>query len=241
MKWKTAISTKKDGELYIRGNALSKLMRERTFTEVAFLLLGERLPNESERELFDMILVSCAEHGVEVPSAFVPRVSISTGNPMNAALAAGLLAIGDFHGGAIEECARLLQSDASAEKIVAEMLAADKRLPGFGHKLYKEEDPRAETLLAKAGELRLAGSYVKKVRAFGEELEKQSGKHLPLNIDGAIAALMCEMKLDSLLGKALFGFARMPGMMAHALEELRNEKPYRRFGEEDVTYNGPSL
>jgi len=216
-------------------------MREKTFTEVAFLLMGGRLPDESERKLFDVLLVSCAEHGVGAPSAFVPRVSVSVGNPMNAAMAAGLLAIGDFHGGAVEACAELLQSSASAEKIVADAREAGERIPGFGHKVYKDKDPRAEALLAKAAELKLAGARVEKIRAMGEELEKQSGKHLPLNIDGAIAALMCEMKLDARLGKALFGFARMPAMMAHALEELQNEKPYRRFGDEDISYRGPSI
>ncbi len=238
MKWNTAISTKKEGEVYVRGEALSKLMTEKSFTEVAFLLLAERLPDAAEKTLFDMILVSCIEHGVEAPTGFTPRVSVSVGNPMNAVMAAGLLAMGDHHGGAIEACAQMLAAPESAEEIVNTTLAAGKRLPGFGHMIYKDADPRAELLLAKAQELGKVDAYVAKVRAIQTELQKQSGKQLPLNIDGAIAALMCEMKLDWRLGKAIFGLSRMPGMIAHAHEEMLNEKPYRRFDDGDVTYTG---
>lgn len=241
MKWNTAISAKKDGALFIRGHALSSLMEERTFTEVAFLLLGGRLPSEPEQTLFNMMLVACVEHGVEAPSGFAPRVSISVGNPMNAAMAAGLLAIGDWHGGAAEELARLLQTGNSAEEIVAETMAAGKRLPGFGHKIYKDSDPRAEALMQKVEHLGLATSYAKKVRELEHALEAKSNSRLPLNIDGALAACMCELGLDWRLGKALFGFARMPGMMAHALEETTREKPYRRLDEGDVSYDGPAI
>lgn len=241
MKWNTAISTKKDGALFIRGHALSSLMEEKTFSEVTYLLLSNRLPTPPEHTLFTMLLVACIEHGIEAPSDFVPRVSISVGNPMNVAMAAGLLAVGDWHGGAAEELARLLQTPASASEIVAHTLAAGARLQGFGHKLYKDSDPRAEALLQKAASLGLATSFVEKARALEHELEAQSGTHLPINIDGALAACMCELGLDWRLGKALFGFARMPGMMAHALEEKTREKPYRRLDEDEVSYDGPTF
>ncbi len=240
MKWNTAISTKKDGEVYVRGVALSTLIKERTFSEVAFLLMGGRLPKENELALFNMMLVSAAEHGVEVPSSFAPRVAISVGNPMNAALAAGMLATGDHHGGAIELLAQMLASKRPAEELVDEMLGQGGRMPGFGHKIYKDIDPRAAVLLAKAEELGLAGAYVEELRAMHETLESR-GKTLPINIDGALAALMCELGLDYRLGKGLFAFARMPGMMAHALEEAQNEKPYRRFDEGDTEYSGPAI
>jgi len=241
MKWRTSISTRKNGELYVRGHALSDLMRNDSFSASAFLVLSGRKPTKNEQALFDMILVSCIEHGVEAPSAFSARVSASVGNPMNAALAAGLLATGDWHGGAIEEAARLLASEKSPEEIVGEVCNSGKRLAGFGHKIYKDSDPRAEALFLRAEELGFSGVSIKKARTLGTELEKQTGKKLPLNIDMAIAALMCEMKLDWRLGKAIFAFARMPGMIAHAHEEMVNEKPYRRLDETDVEYTGPAI
>ena len=59
-----------------------------------------------------------------------------------------------------------------------------------------------------------------------------------MNIDGAMAALMLELGFDPLFGKAFFAFARFPGLIAHVYEEATNEKPYRRFHEEDVEYIG---
>jgi citryl-CoA lyase len=240
MRWRTSISTKKNGELYMRGIALTQLLKKHSFADGAFLLLSGRLPKKNERDLFDTILLACVEHGVEAPSAFVPRVVVSTGNTMNAALAAGVLTIGDWHGGAVEQCAKILQSNVSAEGIVNYALTAKERIPGYGHKVYKDKDPRAEFILTKAKKLKLAGEYIEKAVAIRKLLAK-NGKTLPLNIDGAIAAAISEMGLDWRLGKAIFILGRMPGMIAHAREELVREKPYRRFEEEDVDYDGPAV
>lgn len=241
MRWKTSISARKDGELYVRGHKLSELMQSTSFSEAAFLVLSGRMPSANEKELFDMVLVSCIEHGIEAPSAFSARVSASVGNPLNAALAAGILATGDWHGGAIEQAAAYIQSSKSAPDIVSATLGRGGRLSGFGHKVYKDKDPRAEALLEKALELGIGKKEIEKARSLGEEFAKQSGKRLPLNIDMAIAALVSALGFDARLGKALFALARMPSMAAHALEETINEKPYRRLDESDVEYTGPAI
>ncbi|MEK7602522.1 MAG: citryl-CoA lyase [Patescibacteria group bacterium] len=234
MKWNTAISTTKEGQLVVRGISLSELVRDHSFSEVSFLLLSGRLPSDTEQKLFDMMLVSMSEHGVQAPSAFSARVSASVGNPLHVAIAAGILATGDHHGGAIEAAAQYFQAKTSVEKVLAER----SRFPGYGHKVYKDADPRAQQLLQAATELGIAGVHVEQARLIEKELAVATGKHLPLNIDGAIAALMLELGLDPHLGKPLFAFGRMPGMMAHALEEIQNEKPYRRLDDEDITYTG---
>ena len=241
MRWNTAISTRKDGEIYVRGQALADLMQKYTFPEAAFLLLGNRLPNKNELTLFNMLLVSCIEHGVEAPSAFSARVSASVGNPMNAAIAAGILSTGDWHGGAIEQAAKYIQSKESAADIVGKTLKEGGQLSGFGHKVYKDKDPRAEMLLEYAEKLGVGDMEIKKARALGAELKKQSGKSLALNIDMAIAAVTSAFGFDWRLGKALFVFARMPGIIAHAHEEMVNEKPYRRIDESDVNYTGHAV
>ncbi len=238
MKWRTAISTHKNGELYIRGESLTKLIDKHSFTEAIFLVLKGTLPSKSEKEMLDAILVAPIEHGVEAPSAFVARTVVSTGNPMNTALAAGLLATGDWHGGAIEQAARMLQSSKMSAQIVSETLTKRERLSGYGHKIYKEIDPRATAIFAKAKKLKFYGKYVSRALAIQKELEKQSGKKLALNIDGAIAAIISELGFDWRLGKAFFALGRLPGIIAHAHEEMVNEKPYRRFEEGDVEYIG---
>ena len=239
MKWRTGISRHKDGKLYVRGLSLEELIKEHTFVEVIFLLLKGNLPSEKEAKIFDAILVASAEHGVEAPSTFVTRTAASTGNPMNAALAAGILTVGEWHGGAVERAAQMLQSEKSAEEIVADAIKKKEKLAGYGHKVYKDEDPRTAAIFAKAKELGLSQTNIQKAIAIGQEFEKQSSKKLPINIDGAIAAIISELGLDWRLGKAIFVLGRLPGMIAHTHEEIVNEKPYRRLEEEDVEYTGP--
>jgi len=227
--------------MFVRGKKLTELMAGATLSEAILLTLTGNQPTKQQAALLEALLVMFIEHGVEVPSAFVPRVIASTGNSMNAALAGGLLAFGDFHGGAIEKAAEYLQSEKSATDIVRDVVARKERVMGFGHKIYKNADPRSTALFAKASELGLSGQFVAKAQAIGEEIVKQTGKKLPLNADMAAAAVLSELGLDYRLGKALFALGRMPGMIAHTLEEIVNEKPYRRFEEEDVQYEGPAV
>jgi len=238
MKWKTSISGNKDGELFIRGQKLTDLIANNTFTETIFLLLKGKFPDDIERELFDAVLVSMIEHSVAVPTGFVPRVVASTGNNLHTAIAAGALSVGDHHGGALENAMTMLQSDESPEEVVKNILARGERVPGFGHKLHKDADPRVIVLFEKARELGLSEKYIERVEQIGIELQKQSGKKLPSNVDSASAAILSEFGFDPSLGKALFAFARTPGMIAHAYEELTNEKPFRRFNDEDIEYIG---
>jgi citryl-CoA lyase len=238
-KFTTHVSGAKDGEFVVRGKKLSEIVASgKGFSSAAFFTIAGREPSDAEAKLWDAMLTSVIDHGVAAPSAFVPRTVASTGNSVNAALAAGMLAIGDYHGGAIEAAAELLASDESAEEIVNRMAAAKKVIPGLGHKIYKNEDPRAVALFAKAEELRLYGKYAEKMKALQSALKEKSGLHLAINIDGVIAPLMLELGLSPKIGKAIFAFGRMPGMIAHIEEELTNEKPYRRLDEEDTEYVG---
>lgn len=241
MNWKTKISTHKGGELYVHGKQLTKLVGNSSFSEMIFFLLKGKLPKSNEAKLLDAMLVSCIEHGVEAPSAYVPRVIISTGNQMNVALAGGLLAIGDYHGGAIEKAGMYLQSNKTAKEIVSEAISKKEVVSGLGHKIYKEIDPRSEVLFKYAKKLKLSGKFIKKAQDIQKEFEKQKGKKLTLNVDMALAACMSELGFDHKLGKAIFSLGRLPGMIAHTFEELTEEKPYRRFEESDVTYQGPKI
>ena len=90
-----------------------------------------------------------------------------------------------------------------------------------------------------AQEYGIAGKYVKLARVFEAELEKSLGKKLPINVDGAIAALLCELNFDPLLANAFFIIARVPGLVAHIYEEKTRYKPMRKIHPTDVTYDGP--
>ena len=239
MQWKTHVSGIKNNTFFVRGVPLTELVTTKSFSQAAFLLLTGKTPTDVQTKLFDAVLVAMIDHGAGVPTAFMPRVSVSVGNPMNAALAAGLLGLGDHHGGALEGAMRLLYETENAAETVAKALAVKARLPGYGHKVYKDVDPRAQALLLYARSVLGSGKFLNTAEQIGKELSRQKpGSNLPLNIDGAVAAILCEIGLEARLGKGIFALARLPGMMAHALEEMTNEKPYRRFEEEEIEYLG---
>ena len=241
MKWQTRISVHKNGKLYVRGKDIVKLASKSSFSDLVFLMLRGSLPSKKERAMLDVMLVLSVEHGVNVPSAFVPRTVSSTGNSVNASLAAGILAVGDWHGGAIESAAKLCQTKKNTKDLVQEMLREGKHMPGYGHKIYKDKDPRSEMIFKKAKQLGFSGAYVTKAKDVERELKHATKKHLPINIDGAIAAVVSGLGFDWRLGKAIFALGRFPGMIAHIYEEMVHEKPYRRLDDDDVQYIGPTI
>src|SRR6478672_5086316 len=146
--WRTAIATSDPTHIWIRGREVTALMRTATFTDAIVLLHLGRLPSPGERRLLDAIFIGVADHGAGAPSCAAARLAAS-GNrqSLSAAIAAGILTIGDEHGGAGSGCMDLLidglsrarASDRSfkdvAGELVAEMRARGDRLPGFGHRV----------------------------------------------------------------------------------------------------------
>ncbi len=245
MKFKTSISTTKNGEHAIRGHNIVELLSEHSFAEVILLLLRGDLGTANEAKLLEAMLVASVENGIEAPSVYVPRIVAASGNDMHVALAASCLAIGSKHGGAAESCATLLASDKTPDEIVNETKtkprtdptavgSSTRVLPGFGHKIYKDADPRTTALYEKTKQLGFAATYFEKGYAIERALAAKKGKKLPLNIDGAIAATLLELKLDPRLGKALFMIARLVGASAHVLEELNQDNSYYRLEESDA-------
>lgn len=178
----------------------------------------------------EAILVSCIDHGVLAPSTAATRYVASAGVPLPSAVAAGVLAVGEHHGGAVEPLAHLLVSGLSAEEI----LERHRRVPGFGHPLHRE-DPRAARLLKLARELGLEGRFLKRLGEIAHLLRARAS----LNVDGAIAAIILDLGFPPELGKAFFLLGRMAGLVAHAHEEMTEEAPFRSIASELVEYLGP--
>lgn len=237
-RWKTAISGIIDGEAHIQGYKITDLVDGVTFTDAIWLELKGELPTGKERAMLDAILISTIDNGLGPPSITNARNSASAGNPMQAAVAAGVLGVGDSHGGAIEECARLLQMGMSAEKLVDKVVGSGDRIPGFGHKVYKDEDPRATQIFNKAKSLGFYGEHCELISAVELELEKQKEKKIPINVDGAIAGVISDMGFDYRLGKGFFIIGRVVGIVAHIFEEMVREKPFRRISDEEIEYDG---
>ncbi len=250
VKWKTAITKVEPNKIVTRGYPQDELIGNVPFSHVVFLLLKGKMPNENEGSMMDAILTACVDHGVTPPSSQAARVVASGGVPMPTAIAAGLMSIGDFHGGAIEKGALFLQEGVARMKaegksieemaavLVSESKEKKKRILGFGHRIHTD-DPRTRKLLKLAEELEIAKEHVALSKAIAVELEKSLGRKLPINVDGCVAALISDMDFDWRLGKAFFLIGRCAGLTAQVYEEISREKPMRRMWSADVEYDGP--
>jgi citrate synthase len=248
--WKTAITGIEPNEIRLRGYRLDELLGEVSFAGGVFLLFHARLPNPAEEKLYDAMLLASIDHGVTPPSAQSARLSASTGAPLNAALAAGILSINKYHGAAIEPAMRAFlelkeKLDASGQtpdefvrEFVSQALAEKRRIFGYGHRIHAQ-DPRTQRLFDLAAAAGKDGVYLKLARAIGGELSSQSGRKLPLNVDGAIAALLCELQFPPEVCNFFFILSRVAGMTAHFLEEITREKPMRRIDPGKALYDGP--
>jgi citrate synthase len=206
--------------------------------DLVFLLHQSRLPSAEERRLLDAMLISSSDHGPGSPSALTARV-VTSGNRRapEAAVAAGLLAIGDFHGGAGEQCMTFLRDglDAAHEagqdiawaagQIVGAAMAGGRRLPGLGHRTH-DEDPRATTLFALARETGLAGDGVDLIQAVQAEASRRI-RPLPINVDGAMAGVLLDMGFEPLAARFIFLIGRAAGLTAQVSEEITRERPMR--------------
>ncbi len=247
--WRSAIANSDQSNLWIRGYEITALMQGTTFADVVFLLHQSRLPSAAERRLIDAILIAVADHGAGAPSCAAARL-VASGNreSLSAAVAAGVLAIGDEHGGAGADCMELIAAgtklagsgnismEEAALRIFDDFRSAGKRLPGLGHRVHKERDPRTETLFNMARESGLARDGV----AFMEALEKAAAvrrKVLPVNIDGALAAILYDLGFPSAFGKLVFIIGRVAGITAEVAEEHSREKPMRI--KIPTVYDGP--
>lgn len=227
-EWKTSISSSGE-DAVIRGEKLEQVM-DMEFADAIWLLLKGDKPSEKESELFNTILSSSIDHGVGNPSTVSARTVQSGGNDMNTSVAGGILSLGDAHGGAIEECMQILQSEKTAESIVNEYLENGENIPGIGHKVYDDVDPRAQKMLEEAEKLGLSGEHVEKMKRI-KKVFSEKKVDLVMNVDGAIAAVMSDIDWEPELGKGFFIIARTPGIVAHVREEMEEPDFRREKGE----------
>src|SRR6266516_6318209 len=153
--WKTSLSAVQKNKILIRGYRVQDLMEHCTFGDIIYLTFTGELPKGNEGRILEIIVVSSTDHSFLAPSIDATRFVASGGVPLQASVAAGIISLGDHHGGAIEQCAKLLQdsvqSVTAAAEIVSGFRARKQRVPGFGHP-WHDRDPRTLTLIAAAKE-----------------------------------------------------------------------------------------
>lgn len=250
MKWTTKITKVEPNHLVTKGYRQEDLIGNIPYPSVVYLLLNGQLPSKEHGKMMDAILTACIDHGVTPPTAMASRVVASGGVPLPTAVAAGVLSIGDAHGGAIEKGAKFLQDgiarmknegksiDEMAKILVSESREQKKKILGFGHRVHTS-DPRTKRLFSLADELNITADYIHLSKAIEKELLEQTGKNLPINVDGAIAAISSDMGFDWRLGKAFFLLGRVAGLTAHVYEEQTEQKSMRKIFTDESEYDGP--
>ena len=253
-KWSTSLTFIEPNRVLVRGYRLDDLMGRVHFGEAIYLLLTGELPSPSMGRLMDAMLVSFIDHGATPPSTLAARNTATTGASLRGAVAAGVLGFGRHHGGDALACRQLLEDGlalartgrslaAAAAELVDNLVATNELPPpGFGHR-YHTVDPRATRLLQIAHELEVDHEYTQLIRAIEHALGRHEalvGRTLPVNIDGAIAAVCGDIGLPPEVADALLLISRVPGLAAHALEEQNREKPMRTIDPGSHEYDGPS-
>lgn len=219
----------------IRGyDLVEDLIDKRDFVDVLCLTVLGSFPDANQRRMINMFLVTAADHGL-TPSALATRLTLH-GAPesMQGAVAAGLLGAGSRYLGVVEYAARFLQQAAAdfegsdedaaalaahAEGVVEREREARRRIPGIGHPIHVEADPRSNKILAVAADCGYYGRHCRYVLALAEAASRMFGKPVPLNATGAKAAVLLDMGLSPEFGKGMTLIGRVAGLIAHVIEE----------------------
>jgi citrate synthase len=248
-KWHTALTCIEPNKILIRGYPLDEIRGRLTFGQAIYLLLMGDVPSPAISSLMEAILVSFIDHGATPPSTLAARNTATTGAPLRACVASGVLGFGRFHGGDIEACMQFLDAGLdlvrrgssykdAAQTILQKHLDTDEPIPGFGHRFHTR-DPRAARLFQMALELEVESGHIQMIRAVEFAVnELPDGRRVPINIDGAIAAVCGDIGLPPAVANALFIISRVPGITAHALEERARERPMRQIDPKDHVYDG---
>ncbi|HEX4294915.1 MAG TPA: citryl-CoA lyase [Rhizomicrobium sp.] len=244
----TAISTADAASITVRGRDLCKeLIGKIDFSDYFFLLLMGTMPTPNQRFFVNALLVAIAEHGL-VPSVQAARMTYAAGpEAIQGAVAAGLLGSGSVVFGSGEVAGRFLHelvaANADAAQVTArirEMRASKTPIPGFGHPQHSGGDPRANVLLELAKERGLDGPYIRMLHTVAAALPDALGRALPININGAIPAILLEIGFPVSALKSISILARTAGLLAHLREEA--ERPIgfvlSHAAAEAITYDG---
>src|SRR2546429_4065709 len=201
---------------------------------------GEADPRHAKA--IDTYWICTAEHGLNA-STFTARVVASTGADCGAALSAAVGALsGPLHGGApayVEPMLEDVQRMGDPQRWVREALASGKRIMGFGHRIYRAEDPRSRILKRTAKEL---GSPQVEIAEQLEQValkalqERHPARVLATNVEYYAAIVLDVAEIPPPLAPAMFACSRVAGWSAHILEQKRTGRLFRPSAE----YVGPS-
>jgi citrate synthase len=238
LSFPTSLGTSTPTRIQLLGQDLAAdLMGRVGFGELAFWLVALRRPTSAELRVFEAVLVALADHGF-TPTAIAARLTyLSAPDSLQGALAAGLLGGGSRFLGVTEDCGRYLHEvlagcdgdlpadddgwDALALESVRRARAAGRLVPGLGHPVHKQGDPRTPALIGIAEQEGLRGPHLRLFEAIGRVHEQLLGRQLPLNGAGVCGAALADLGLPVELLRGFALLARTAGLLGQLAEELR--------------------
>lgn len=246
--WTTSISRAQGGRIRVRGYPIEELIENLSYTESAFLILKGELPDKREKALFDLVLRSGMDQQFISSAVGAARFTASAfPESVIPALASGILASGSVTGSSQEPAEMLIEAvawkidqDATCERVFEVWGERRGWVPGFGHPLHKESEPRAVTVRRLARDLDGWREHGHLMDALEDQLEKRKGRKLPMNLAGALGALLADMEFDPLIIGGLGALSYGMALLAHITEEIREGVPLRIIPDElGAHYDGP--
>lgn len=230
-------------QLHVRERNLNDMLGRTSYTQALYHILLGRLPDEKEEQLFDIVLVAFhGGFGLLPPTTLVPRLVAGTGVPVAQALAAGYLASGPYHVGAVEHSMQLYAEIAAQFRVAngsgemtagqleqfafactSQMLDRGETVPGYGHPLLRR-DPRPTRIRRLLIEMDVDSPYLQIFDGVVRCLLERKG--VVPNVDGITAAILLTLGFTPEHGTGLFLLGRTAGMLAHVVEE-RTQLPYQ--------------
>lgn len=238
--WRTSIIEMEPGHIALRGRPIQDLIAQASFVETIWLMLRGDAPSPGQARLLEAALVSAVDHGPQAPSIATARMAVTCGLPLNGAIASAVNMLDDVHGGAGEQAMTLFSEinaaggpDHAPQAIANWRATKGRYVPGFGHRFHSPVDPRVPALLALADKAVadgvIAGTFIDIARAVEADLQKTKSNPVPMNVDGATAALYGALGFAAPLARGLFCLSRSVGILAHAWEQMgqsqRNKGP----------------
>ena len=214
------------------------------------VLSGEE--NEGYARMMEAMVIASLDHGVTPPSVQSAVIAASVRASYEVAMANGISAITDVHGGAgmkaaefFKKCVEMAERkqmviEEAARKMVMEYVEQGKRIKGLGHRIHSA-DPRKDALLDVVSDAGIDGDAVRVAGMLEDIFYEVKGKRLPLNVDGVIGALVADMNLKPEVAKILFIYGRVAGLSAHYFEEVENYPPMRRIDFSRAVYKGKEV
>jgi citrate synthase len=246
--WFTSVSDISADDIYIRGYPMQALIGTLPFSAIAFLIIRGTMPTPGQGRMMDVILSSILDYGLQKSGTIAARAVVSVNPQMTAGLGAGVLAAGEYAlspeeaGRFITETRRAWKDsgeamDPYAAKLVADLRKSKRRVPGFGHPVFRTVDPRAERLKQVAVANSIWGEanewYGAVHRAFQAATNKPD---LVMNDVGMLAAIMTQMGFTPQEMAGIAVLSTFPGLVAHVSEELQSGTRLRIIPDSNVDY-----